>query len=1017
LVNLVLDALGSASHDRRTSAGLTLGDLVRKLDGGVTDSSHSIIVSKVIPIFGGIISDPLSIPSKRQGVFVGLTEILSTSRVTDYGATITPLIRVGLGDGDQQVREAAVLAFDALQLVLGPKVFDEIVPHLLDALSSEQHEDSRAALDALTQLVSIKPTLLIPVLVPILIKEEPIPIVHIKTLQALLSNSTNSSSVTLLSLLQQQRKLVNILSALFNSYGSSDADQPEYNDAINDILKSISTNCAKDTNGVLIDMFMGFLFDMANSSIKQLSDDLDNNSLSRVTLAFFCIDSIYTNCSQHGFHNMNKYTIEWLNVTLSLLVESSTADMNMSFIPSTLTKLCASIQKPNIAKHAPIFQRTISQSYAQRNSARTKSQRQQTSSESNDTFVHGFTLPKILTPILAIYNYTLLESRTEEHQEKEAAIAGIIDLINYTNPTTLALYVTSGITGPLIRFLSERSNISSSASASTSSSGSTSIMSSSAANAAALEAAANAVRANVIYALSLLLEKTSKNMRPFLPQLQRTFVKFLVVPPASLSNPASSTFAGSISSGESTVKARCQLGLEKLVGLQPRLDPLVTELVNIIRTYLSYPSSALAKSSCVIAVNVLRSILTHVNSSGLTLSDASRLSIEQLFVFGSSDTSSASEEAGETATTTTTTGQRAANLLSLTSSSTSSSSISSPLSGDAHDTDSLQVAVTNILPVIFLSSSSSSSSASTKPTTTTTASGSAASSSLFKHLKLTTPDDLSSSNTSALTSKLLLNISVLSSLTKTSSTSSATSSNDELLTLIFCNLQLLFTTRYNNSEVVTSIISDDKQFSAFVKSLELFKLYFALKTPTANTAESANQPSSSLLLETTIKNVFLPSLALSSTTAITTSTSYNALFVQLVNVLKYLAKHTASTTSTPSNVLYDCLPTNLYYEIINSVFDFVRSHHIPLKFASERCLLYLLFLKSNTSTPNPADGAGNRVFDAFVAHCFADELTASSSASVAMGLKKKKKLVVDYYSRVLSKLSVSTEDPDYVDSD
>ena len=63
-----------------------------------------------------------------------------------------------------------------------------------------------------------------------------------------------------------------------------------------------------------------------------------------------------------------------------------------------------------------------------------------------------------------------------------------------------------------------------------------------------------------------MLQKVPAHLKPFLPQLQRTFIK-------SLTDPTSAT-----------VRTRAATALAILISLQSRVDPLVTELVAGIKS-------------------------------------------------------------------------------------------------------------------------------------------------------------------------------------------------------------------------------------------------------------------------------------------------------------------------------------------------------------------------------------------------------------------------------------------------
>ena len=136
----------------------------------------------------------------------------------------------------------------------------------------------------------------------------------------------------------------------------------------------------------------------------------------------------------------------------------------------------------------------------------------------------GFALPKGLMPVLQIFLQGLLNGSSE--QRIQAAL-GISDIIERTSPESLKPFVTH-ITGPLIRVVSERSID---------------------------------VKCAILFTLNQLLEKIPTFLRPFLPQLQRTFTK-------SLADPSSAD-----------LRTRATKALSTLITLTPRVDPLIAELV------------------------------------------------------------------------------------------------------------------------------------------------------------------------------------------------------------------------------------------------------------------------------------------------------------------------------------------------------------------------------------------------------------------------------------------------------
>ncbi|PVI01750.1 ARM repeat-containing protein [Periconia macrospinosa] len=136
----------------------------------------------------------------------------------------------------------------------------------------------------------------------------------------------------------------------------------------------------------------------------------------------------------------------------------------------------------------------------------------------------GFSLPKGIMAILPIFVQGLMNGPTE--QRIQAALA-ISDIVDRTDAKALQPFVTQ-ITGPLIRVVTERSP---------------------------------EVKAAILLTLNNLLEKIPTFLKPFLPQLQRTFAKSLAETSSDL------------------LRARAAKALGTLIKLTPRVDPLIAELV------------------------------------------------------------------------------------------------------------------------------------------------------------------------------------------------------------------------------------------------------------------------------------------------------------------------------------------------------------------------------------------------------------------------------------------------------
>ncbi|KAM0793613.1 hypothetical protein ACM66B_001046 [Microbotryomycetes sp. NB124-2] len=144
--------------------------------------------------------------------------------------------------------------------------------------------------------------------------------------------------------------------------------------------------------------------------------------------------------------------------------------------------------------------------------------------------VDGFSRPNGLKPLLPILLQGLLAGTGEQ---REQAAYGLGDLVERTDPTAFKPY-TIQVVGPLIRVIGDRFPA--------------------------------PVKSAILSTLTTLLGRVPLFVKPFFPQLQRTFVKSL-------------TDATSHS-----VRTRASAALRVLMEHQPRVDPVVTELVNLIST-------------------------------------------------------------------------------------------------------------------------------------------------------------------------------------------------------------------------------------------------------------------------------------------------------------------------------------------------------------------------------------------------------------------------------------------------
>ncbi|KAF5652499.1 putative translation activator GCN1 [Fusarium sp. NRRL 25303] len=178
--------------------------------------------------------------------------------------------------------------------------------------------------------------------------------------------------------------------------------------------------------------------------------------------------------------------------------------------------------------------------------------------------LRGFELPKGINAILPIFLQGLMNGTAD--QRVQAAL-GISDIVDRTSEASLKPFVTQ-ITGPLIRVVSER---------------------------------ATEVKSAILLTLNNLLDKMPAALKPFLPQLQRTFAK-------SLADPSSET-----------LRTRAAKALGTLIKYTPRIDPLIAELVTGSKTVDPGVKTAM-----------LKALYEVISKAGANMGEASRASVLSL---------------------------------------------------------------------------------------------------------------------------------------------------------------------------------------------------------------------------------------------------------------------------------------------------------------------------------------------------------------------------------------------------
>ncbi|KAJ2827489.1 translational activator of GCN4, partial [Coemansia erecta] len=500
IMDIVLVGLASEAYDRRTTAARTLGDLVHKLGEAV--------MSRVVPILEDALRGDAAVAgggSIRHGVFIGLSEILhATGRayIDAYADAMIPLVRRGLCDADVMVREAAAAAFNGLQQTVGPRVIDMVVPPLLNALTQNSGEldgiDPEHALEALRELMAVRANVVFPVLIPTL-TAVPVTLFNARALSSLIQVSGATLS----------RRLPQILLALFESLPIHHASgDTEAELGLRDTVRVIVSTASQDENTLeaLMLQFHESVKVKEGADLGAAPKDASRVAEACFGLAAMC-QSFAPNSAARGRSAMGAHVIDWLRILIDLLASSSQQVVEASW--TALDALCKIVPKDDYDGYVGPVSRAVM------HATETLPKDQKT--------LPGFNLPKGVGPLLPIYSQGLL---TGSPDTKERAVRGMARLVRFTDPAALRLFAT-GITGPLIRIVGDRHPPN--------------------------------VKAAILSTLGLLLAQVPALMRPFLPQLQRTFVRGL-------------------SESDDTVRRRAAAALAALIPLQTRLDPLVSEL-------------------------------------------------------------------------------------------------------------------------------------------------------------------------------------------------------------------------------------------------------------------------------------------------------------------------------------------------------------------------------------------------------------------------------------------------------
>ncbi|KAJ6744278.1 TRANSLATIONAL ACTIVATOR GCN1-RELATED, partial [Salix purpurea] len=207
------------------------------------------------------------------------------------------------------------------------------------------------------------------------------------------------------------------------------------------------------------------------------------------------------------------------NMISTLIVLLSDSDSSTVAVAwEALSRVIGSVPKEVLPSYIKLVRDAVSTS-------RDKERRKK---KGGPVVIPGFCLPKALQPLLPIFLQGLISGSAEL---REQAALGLGELIEVTSEKALKDFVIP-ITGPLIRIIGDRFPWQ--------------------------------VKSAILSTLSILIRKGGMTLRPFLPQLQTTFIKCL-------------------QDSTRTVRTSSAFALGKLSALSTRVDPLVSDLLSSLQ--------------------------------------------------------------------------------------------------------------------------------------------------------------------------------------------------------------------------------------------------------------------------------------------------------------------------------------------------------------------------------------------------------------------------------------------------
>lgn len=462
------------------------------------------VLPKLLPLLQSCLTE--GGPARRRGVCLGLSELMAAAgkeNVLAFLSDIIPCVRSGLCDLDEGVCEAAARAFSTLQRCIGVQAIHEIVPALLQLLRSDDTDRVAMGQSGLRQVMDQRPQAVVPYLLPKLLAP-PIKLSHARALAAV-------AEVAGAALHPHLDTLVPALFAETYLEAEVAPEGCEVQAALRDALVA-----AADAVALAVEE------DGLHYLISELGSAMSRKAAPHVRVAASSLtETLFKNCA----HDLSSYYLLLTRGVTGMFHAEQHAVVRAGV--RALDSFVKSVPKERYPLHVTTLREQIQEVGAE-HSARCRST---SASREEAELLPALCQPEGLGPLVSVYLQGLMTGTPELREQSAAAIGEAVGL---TSAAALKKYVIQ-ITGPLIRIVGDRFP--------------------------------SAVKVAILHTLTLLVSKCALLLKPFVPQLQTTFVKAL-------------------SDTTRQVRAKGAVALSRLVSLSTRVEALVTELHNTLLSAL-----------------------------------------------------------------------------------------------------------------------------------------------------------------------------------------------------------------------------------------------------------------------------------------------------------------------------------------------------------------------------------------------------------------------------------------------